>query len=204
MAANLKMPIAGSVLWQPHSVTRAQREKKNGHRSAVVWLTGLPGSGKSTIAHAVEESLHRLGFQTVVLDGDNIRHGLCADLGFSIPDRNENVRRAGEVAKLFLETGHVVLVALVSPLRGAREQVRQTLPAGDFIEVYCRCPLDVCQERDPKGMYRKAANGTIAQFTGVSSPYEEPLAPALTLATGEEQIEESVGRLTRLLLARIK
>lgn len=188
------------MVWQPHSVSREQREKKNGHRGAVVWLTGLPGSGKSTIAHAVEENLHRLGFQTAVLDGDNIRHGLCADLGFSIPDRNENVRRTGEVAKLLAEMGVVVMVALVSPIRDARDKVRQALPAGDFIEVYCSASLAVCKERDPKGMYAKAGNGVIAEFTGVSSPYEAPGNPDLILDTGDAPIGEAADRLTQFLL----
>lgn len=189
-------------MWHSSGVTREQREKKNGHRGAVVWLTGLPGSGKSAIAHAVEENLHRLGFQTVVLDGDNIRHGLCADLGFSVSDRNENVRRVGEVAKLFLDLGVVVFVALISPMRSAREKVRQSIPDGDYIEIYCSCPLAICRERDPKGMYAKAESGTIAEFTGISSPYEAPLDPSLILDTGNERVEESVNRLTRFLLAR--
>ena len=169
----------------------------------VVWLTGLPGSGKSTIAHAVEANLHQLGFQTAVLDGDNLRHGLCADLGFSISDRNENVRRVGEVAKLMLDHGVVVLVALVSPIRSAREQVRQLFVSGDFIEVYCNSPLSVCRQRDTKGLYAKAENGTIPDFTGVSSPYEPPLTPALTLDTGNEYREASVQRLTEFLLGKL-
>lgn len=191
-------------MWHSYAVTREQREKKNGHRGAVVWLTGLPGAGKSTIAHAVEESLHHSGFQTAVLDGDNIRHGLCADLGFSVADRNENVRRTGEVAKLFLEQGIVVLVALVSPIREARDKIHKLLPVGDFIEVYCSCPLPVCKERDPKGMYAKAESGTIPEFTGVSSPYEAPLDPALVLDTGNESIEASADRLTQLLMSKLR
>ena len=146
-------------MWHSYAVTREQREKKNGHRGAVVWLTGLPASGKSTIAHTVEKNLHHLGVQTVVLDGDNIRHGLCADLRFSISD-------------------------------------------GDFIEIYCNCPLPVCRERDPKGMYAKAESGAIAEFTGISSPYEAPLDPALILDTGNESVEECVNRLTQFLLGR--
>lgn len=191
-------------MWQTYAVTRELREKRNQHRGAVVWLTGLPGSGKSTIARSVEERLHQSGFQTVVLDGDNIRHGLCADMGFSAADRNENVRRTGEVAKLFLEQGTVVLVALVSPIRSAREQVRLLIPDGDFIEIYCSCPLPVCQERDPKGMYAKAANGTIADFTGVSSPYEAPLAPALIIETSHEGAEDSVQRLFLFLQNKLQ
>ncbi len=197
-------PATRNVKWHTHAVTREQCEKKNGHRGAVVWLTGLPGSGKSTIAHAAEEKLHQLGIRTAVLDGDNIRHGLCADLGFSISDRNENIRRVGEVARLFLEQGIVVLVALVSPIREARDRIRLSLPAEDFIEVYCNCPLPVCKERDPKGMYAKAESGAIPEFTGISSPYEAPLAPALILDTGNENPAESAYRLTLLLLDHLK
>lgn len=189
-----------NVVWHSHTVNQKQREHKNGHRGAVVWITGLPGSGKSTIAHATEEKLHHFGFQTVVLDGDNLRHGLCSDLGFSIRNRNENARRTGETAKLFLEQGFIVLVALVSPSRIAREKARQLIPSGDFVEVYCRCPISVCIERNPKGLHTKAKNGLIPEFTGISSPYEEPLNPELTLNTKKEQIEESVNRLTSFLL----
>lgn len=196
-------PATRNLKWHAHVVTREQREKKNGHRGAVVWLTGLPGSGKSTISHAVEINLHQLGFQTVVLDGDNIRHGLCADLGFSISDRNENIRRVSEVARLFLAQGTVVIVALISPLRNAREKVRRSIPKGDFIEVYCNCPIPVCRERDPKGLYAKAESGMLSEFTGVSSPYESPLAPELTLKTGNERVEESVDRLTQFLFSQL-
>lgn len=200
---NNETATPGNVIWQPCAVTREQREKRNGHRGAVVWLTGLPGSGKSTIARAVDENLHYAGLQTIVLDGDNIRHGLCADLGFSVPDRNENVRRVGEVAKLFLELGIVVLVALVSPIRSAREQVRKSISDGNFIEIYCKCPLPICRERDPKGLYVKAESGTISEFTGITSPYEEPLDPALILNTGNESPPESVEHLTQFLLRKI-
>lgn len=193
----------GNVVWHSSAVTRVLREKKNGHRGAVVWLTGLPGSGKSTIAHGVEENLHQLGFQTAVLDGDNLRHGLCDDLGFSVSDRNEHVRRAGETAKLLLDLGMVVFVALVSPIQNAREKIRWLTPSGDFVEIYCKCPLSVCRERDPKGLYAKAESGVIPEFTGISAPYEEPPDPALILDTGNERIEESVNRLTQFLLSRI-
>lgn len=192
------------VVRQPLSVTRKQHEIINGHRGAIVWLTGLPGSGKSTIACAVEEKLHMSGFNTVVLDGDNLRHGLCADLGFSVADRNENIRRVGELAKLYIEQGAVIIVALVSPIRSAREKIRQSLSAEDFLEVYCRCPLSVCEERDPKGMYALARDGRIANFTGVSSTYEEPLDPALILNTGKESIEKSVDHLTQLLMGKLR
>jgi adenylylsulfate kinase len=205
LISNRKTPETNAnVTWQASAVTREQREKRNGHRGMVVWLTGLSGAGKSTIAHRVEQHLHHVGIQTLVLDGDNIRHGLCADLGFSVADRNENVRRTSEVAKLFLEQGAVVLVALVSPMRDARKQARQAFAGDDFVEVYCKCPLSVCKERDPKGLYAKVANGTITEFTGISSPYEEPLDPALTLDTEHESAAESAHRLSEFLLARMR
>ncbi|WP_240538479.1 adenylyl-sulfate kinase [Rhodoferax sp. PAMC 29310] len=178
----------------------AQHEACSGHPGAVVWLTGLPGSGKSTLARAAQQNPHLAGFRTVLLDGDNLRHGLCSDLSFSVDDRNENVRRTGEVARLFLETGVVAIVALVSPMRAARDAVRCLLPEGAFFEMYCQCPVTVCRGRDPKGHYPKAEKGTISDFTGVSSPYEISLAPALQLNTGAESVEEFVERLTRALL----
>lgn len=183
---------------------REASESDTDHRGAVVWLTGLPGSGKSSIAFAAEAQLLRDGFRVVVLDGDELRRGLCADLGFSVADRNENVRRVGEVARLFMRQGTVVLVALVSPVRSARDQLRQTFDAHDFMEVYCQCPLDVCRQRDPKGMYARAAQGLIPAFTGVSAPYEEPLAPTLTLNTAQEGLDASVERLTGLLLQHLR
>lgn len=195
-------PARTHIVWQTAAVTRVQHERQNGHRGMVVWLTGLPGSGKSSIAHAAQQQLHQLGFQTTVLDGDNIRHGLCADLGFSVAERNENVRRVGEVAKLLVEMGAVVFVALVSPIREARDRVRRLFAEGDFIEVYCHCPLPVCKQRDPKGLYLQAEEGRIAAFTGVSSPYEAPLSPALRLDTDHERVEESVQRLTQFLRDR--
>lgn len=197
------MTQCANVVWQVAAVTRQQRETRNGHPGMLIWLTGLPGSGKSTIAHAVEAHLHRLGLHSVVLDGDNLRHGLSADLGFSVADRNEHVRRTGEVARLFLAQGTVVLVALVSPLRSARDSVRQSMGAGDFLEVYCRCPLPVCQARDPKGLYAKAERGIVAEFTGISSPYEAPLDPALTLDTANESIERCVQQLSQFLLKKL-
>jgi adenylylsulfate kinase len=191
---------AANVVRHATSIPREQREKRNGHRGAVVWLTGLPGCGKSTIAHAVEQNLHQLGLQTAVLDGDNVRLGLCADLGFSVDDRSEHARRVAETAKLFLEQGMVVLVALVSPLRSIRDQARRIVPPGDFLEIHCSCPQSICQQRDPKGLYAKAQRGEIAEFTGVSAAYEAPLEPALLLDTENEAVEDSVRRLTRLIL----
>ncbi len=195
--------VRRDVEQHPSALSGDRRGWHSGHKGYVVWLTGLPGSGKSTIAHAVEVNLLRSGFHTVVLDGDNIRHDLCADLGFSIADRNENVRRVGKVAKLFLDRGTLVFVAFISPMRSAREKIKASLPDGDFIEIYCKCPLDVCRQRDPKGLYAKADSGMIAEFTGVSSPYEEPRDPALILNTDYESVEESTNRLAQFLRDRL-
>lgn len=201
---NNAVQVHQDVVWHASPLSRDTRELRNRHKGKVVWLTGLPGSGKSTIAHAVEARLHAAGMQTAVLDGDNIRHGLCADLGFSIDDRNENVRRVGEVARIFLAQGTIVFVALVSPIRSAREKIRQMLPDGDFVEIYCECTLAICQDRDPKGLYAKAAKGLIPEFTGISSPYEAPFNPAMILATGQENIDESADKLIRFLCERLQ
>ena len=174
----------------------------NGHKSVILWFTGLSGSGKSTLAHAVEEQLHEMKCRTFVLDGDNIRHGLCGDLGFSDEDRVENIRRIGEVAKLFLEAGVISLTAFISPFRSDRERVRNLVPHGDFLEIYCHCPLEVCEERDVKGLYKKARAGEIKAFTGIDSPYEEPQAPELTVDTGSESLEESTNKVIELLRER--
>jgi adenylylsulfate kinase len=182
---------------------RAEQEARNGHKAAVVWLTGLPGSGKTTLAFAVCTALQESGMQAVVLDGDKLRDGLCADLGFSVQDRLENMRRVGEVAKLFMMQGTVALVALVSPVRSARDRISASLSDGDFYEVYCSSPLEVCKARDPKGMYAKAEKGLIADFTGVSAPYEAPLAPALTVNTGSEPVHTSVQGLLAFLRPRL-
>ncbi len=193
-----------NIVWCSHLEKRIHREVTQGHRGQVVWLTGLSASGKSTLARIVDENLSNSGLQTVVLDGDNLRHGLCSDLGFSIADRDENVRRIGEVAKLFLEQGFVVLVALVSPIRETRYKVRCSFSDADFVEVHCKCDLAICRERDPKGLYAKADNGKIAEFTGVTSPYEDPTNPELILHTGEQTIEESVNCLLTLVLSKVK
>ncbi len=174
---------SSNVFWHQPAIRRADREAQSGHCSGVIWITGLSGAGKSTLAHAVEERLHRLGFRTYVLDGDNMRHALCGDLGFSAKDREENIRRAGEVAKLFVDAGVIVLTAFISPYRADRDRVRGMMADGDFLEIYCRCPLDVCEDRDVKGLYKRARAGEVKQFTGISSPYEEPLAPALVVDT---------------------
>lgn len=196
------MSIKHNVVWHAASVTRARREVLNGHRAAVVWFTGLSGAGKSTIAHATEERLFRLGCRTFVLDGDNIRHGLCSDLGFSAEDRRENLRRIGEVVKLLTEAGMISLAAFVSPFRQDRERVRSRLPHGDFLEVYCKCSLETCEQRDTKGLYRRARAGEVAEFTGISSPYEEPLNPDLVLDTDRLDIERCVDQVVELLAAR--
>ncbi|SAL72116.1 adenylylsulfate kinase [Caballeronia peredens] len=197
-------PSGADLVRHPVAISRDQRERKQGHRGQVVWITGLPGSGKSTIAYAIDRRLNIEGIESVVLDGDALRIGLCSDLGFSCEDRNENVRRAAEVARLFLERGMVVVVALVSPLREARERAREIVSATDFLEVFCSCPLVVCQQRDPKGHYARAKAGSMTQFTGVSSPYEMPLAPDVVLDTENESIEACVERVSTTVLERIR
>jgi adenylyl-sulfate kinase len=172
-----------NVVWHASLVSLEQREMANHHKAAVVWLTGLPSSGKSTTAHRVEQILFQSGFQTTVLDGDNIRHGLSADLGFSPAERAEHLRRIGELAKLFFESGMIVLCAFVSPTRASRDRVRSLVPAGRFFEVYCDCPREICERRDPKGFYARARAGSLPNYTGVNAPYEAPEHPELTLDT---------------------
>ena len=189
------------VVWHHATVTRERREHLHGHRGVVLWFTGLPSSGKSTIAHAAEERLHQMRCRTFVLDGDNVRHGLCGDLGFSESDRAENIRRVGEVTKIFVEAGTIVLTAFVSPFRRDRERARNLLP-GEFLEIYCNCPIEICEQRDPKGHYQRAREGRIKDFTGVSAPYEEPGDAELVLHTARLSIEESVERVLKLLRDR--
>jgi adenylylsulfate kinase len=198
----MKKEGAKDIVWHHATVTRARRETLNGHRGAVLWFTGLPGAGKSTLAHAVEERLHQAACRTFVMDGDNVRHGLCGDLGFSAADRVENVRRIAEVAKLFLEAGTIVMTAFISPFRADRERARALFPHGDFLEIYCACPLAECERRDVKGMYRRARAGEISMFTGIDSPYEEPRDAELTVATGTLALEASVDAVIDLLRAR--
>lgn len=180
------------IVWHHATVTRIRREALNGHRGAILWFTGLSSSGKSTLAHAVEEELHQNGYRTFVLDGDNIRHGLCSDLGFTPEDRIENIRRVGEVAKLFMQAGIIVLTAFISPYRVERERVRGLVEHGDFIEIYCDSPVEICESRDVKGLYKKARAGLIPEFTGISSPYETPLNPELIVSTGKTSLESCV------------
>jgi len=190
------------IVWHHSTISRAQREKLNGHRSCVLWFTGLSGAGKSTLAHAVEERLHRIGYRTFVLDGDNVRHGLCSNLGFSDADRQENIRRIGEVAKLMIEAGVIVMTAFISPFRADREAARNLMPHGDFLEIYCKASLEVCEGRDVKGLYRKARAGEIANYTGIDSPYEEPAKPELLVETGRQTLEDSVAAVLSLLQLR--
>lgn len=191
--------VSGNVVWHHATVTRARRETQNGHRGAILWFTGLSGAGKSTLAHEVEERLHQMGCRTFVLDGDNVRHGLCGDLGFSAEDRVENIRRIGEVAKLFMEAGVIVLTAFISPFRADRDKVRAMVKPGEFVEIYCQCPIEVCEQRDAKGLYKKARAGEIVQFTGISSPYEAPDKPELTVDTSRQSLDECVRQVIAML-----
>ncbi len=199
-------PAPGSIdphlRWHPQRVTRAMREARNGHRSVLVWFTGLPSSGKSTLAHGLEERLFEERRSAYVLDGDNVRHGLCRDLGFDEQDRAENIRRIGELANLFMDAGIIALAAFVSPYEADRRKVRELVGAENFIEVYCRCPLAVCESRDEKGNYAKAKAGVIAHFTGISAPYEAPASPDLALDTDRSGIEESIAAVLSLLRQR--
>jgi len=190
---------SSNVVWHQAAVARADREKANGHKGVVLWFTGLSGSGKSTLAHAVEERLHAMGAKTFVIDGDNVRHGLCGDLSFSDEDRVENIRRVGEVAKLFVESGLITLTAFISPFRSDRARVRSLLHQGDFIEVYCNTPLEVCESRDVKGLYAKARAGDIPAFTGISSPYEAPEAAEIVANTGTEPLQSCVDQVIKRL-----
>ncbi len=183
---------AKNIIWHHASVNRQERAAKLGHKSAILWFTGLSGSGKSTVANAVNLALFEKGIASYVLDGDNIRHGLCKDLGFSDLDREENIRRIGEVAKLFLDAGIIVLTAFVSPFRADREKARSLVKKQEFFEIYCAADLETCEKRDPKGLYAKARTGEIKDFTGISSPYEEPLKPEIALNTGTQQLHNCV------------
>ncbi len=192
---------ATNITWHDHQISRGEREKQNGHRGAVLWFTGLSASGKSTLANAVAGALFERGCQTYVLDGDNIRHGLNGDLGFSPEDREENIRRIGELGTLFADAGMIVLTAFISPYRADRRKARDI--AGDaFIEVYVKCDLGVCEQRDPKGLYKKARAGEIPQFTGISAPYEEPEKPELVIDTSHGTPEECAALAVRYIEER--
>ena len=181
-----------NIKWHELTVDRQKLENMRGHKGIVIWFTGLSGSGKSTLANALNEALHLNGISTFVLDGDNIRHGLCKDLGFSDQDREENIRRIGEVANLFMNAGIVTITAFVSPFKADREKVRAIVGKNDFIEVYCAASLEVCENRDTKGLYKRARSGEITEFTGISSPYEIPIEPEVIVNTGSLDLQESV------------
>jgi len=191
-----------NTVWHNATVTRERREHQNRHKSAILWFTGLSGSGKSTLAHSVEERLYQLGCRTVVLDGDNVRHGLCSDLGFSRQERTENIRRVGEMSKLFLDAGLIALTAFISPFRKDREFVRNLVGTDKFIEIYCECPVETCETRDVKGLYKRARAGEIKEFTGISSSYEIPESPDLVLDTARNPISMCVAEIITLLSTR--
>ena len=175
-----------------HEITKGDRRSLNNHGSLILWFTGLPSSGKSTIANELEKKLITLGTRTYILDGDNVRMGLCKDLGFSEEDRGENIRRIGEVSKLFIDAGCIVLSAFVSPYIKDRDAVRELVEEGEFVEVFVDAPLEVCEERDVKGLYKKAREGIIKGFTGIDDPYEAPLNPEITIDTSELSLDEGV------------
>jgi len=181
-----------TIVWQDHHITQEERANHKQQSPCVIWLTGLSGSGKSTIANALEAKLFALGKHTYLLDGDNIRHGLTRDLGFSDSDRIENIRRIGEVAKLFVDAGMIVITAFISPFQSERDRVRALVNEGEFIEIFIDTPLEVCEQRDPKGLYQKARTGEIPHFTGISSPYEMPLFAEISIKTDEYTIHQSV------------
>ena len=181
-----------NTIYHNATVTRQRRNQLNKHKSVVIWFTGLSGSGKSTLAHSVEEELHNLGCRTYVLDGDNVRHGLSSNLTFSDDDRKENIRRIGEVAKLMMEAGVIAITAFISPFNKDRNLVRQLLPQGDFIEIFCKASLETCESRDVKGLYKRARAGEIKNYTGIDSAYEAPDNPELIIDTEGDLLEESV------------
>ncbi len=193
------MAKSENVVWQEQAVSRKQREEQNRHKSFVIWFTGLSGSGKSTLANAVEAKLYELDCRSFVFDGDNVRHGLCGDLSFSEEDRAENIRRVAEMSRLFIEAGVIALTAFISPFRSDRRKVRDLMPEGDFIEVYCDCSLDTCEQRDVKGLYKKARAGIIKNYTGISSPYEEPELAEVVVNTDSLSVEESADLIMRYL-----
>ena len=194
MATNEKNIVLHSA-----KVTRSMREAQNNHRALLLWFTGLSGAGKSTLAHAVEERLHQKGCRTFVLDGDNVRFGLCSDLGFSNDDRKENIRRIAEAGKLMVEAGVIAMTAFISPFRADREKARALFPQQDFVEIYCNADLETCESRDVKGLYQRARKGEVKEFTGISSPYEPPQNPELIINTGAQSLETCVDQVMDFL-----
>jgi adenylylsulfate kinase len=190
---------ATNITWHKPLVTQADRELRNGYKGAVLWLTGLPSSGKSTLAHEVERLLFERGCSSYVLDGDNVRHGLNKNLGFSPEDRKENIRRLGEVAKLFADAGMIVITAFISPYREDRDQARSLNEPGRFFEIHCACSISECEKRDPKGLWQKARSGELPEFTGVSAPYEEPEAAEIVVETDKLCLEDCAGMILRQL-----
>ncbi len=188
-----------NIYWHEGIISREDRERLKGHKGVTVWLTGLSGSGKSTIAHKLEEKLFELGCHTFVLDGDNIRFGLNKDLGFSRDAREENIRRVGEVAKLFTLAGIINITAFISPYISDRKKAREIQKDGDFIEVFVNCPINICEQRDPKNLYKKARNGLIKEFTGIDDPYEEPENPEIILYTDKESLDDCVNKIISYL-----
>jgi adenylylsulfate kinase len=186
------MSTQPNTVWHDSSITKEDRRKQNNHSSFVLWFTGLSGSGKSTIANALAKKLYEQNIRNYVLDGDNIRNGLNRDLSFSDEDRSENIRRISEVSKLFVDNGTVVLTAFISPFIQDREKAKEIVSEEEFIEIFVSCPIEECEKRDPKGLYSKARKGEIPDFTGIDSPYEEPVSPALTIQTNEKNVSESV------------
>ncbi|MEK4172064.1 adenylyl-sulfate kinase [Lysinibacillus sp. FSL L8-0312] len=191
--------MSSNIVWHEASITKEERRSKNKHQSFILWFTGLSASGKSSVANAFARRLFERGNQAFVLDGDNVRHGLNKDLGFDEFGRKENIRRIGEVSKLFIESGQIVLTAFISPYREDRQVVRGLVDDGEFLEVYVKCSVETCEKRDPKGLYKKARNAEITNFTGISAPYEEPENPEIILNTEQHSIEECVEQLTKIL-----
>lgn len=198
----MNQPRATHVYWHYGDVSRLDREKQNGHRGFTLWFTGLSASGKSTLAIATERALFDRGYRTYILDGDNIRHGLNANLGFSQKDRRENIRRISEVAKLFTDCGVINLTAFISPFRKDRENARKIFAEGDFIEIFVDCPLEICEKRDPKSIYKKARSGLIKDFTGIDSPYEPPVNPDLRIYTDQMSVGVCVNKILNYLSER--
>ncbi|KID54564.1 adenylylsulfate kinase [Pseudoalteromonas luteoviolacea] len=188
-----------NIVWHNYAVEKTHRSELKGHKPVILWFTGFSGSGKSTVANALESALHQSGVHTYLLDGDNVRHGLCKDLGFSDTDRIENIRRVGELSKLMVDAGLIVLTAFISPFQAERDMVRDLVEDGEFIEVFLDTPLEVCEQRDPKGLYKKARAGEIKHFTGIDSEYQPPVAPEIRLNTGENSLEQSVQQLVDYL-----
>jgi len=198
----MENPKSQNITWHHSIITKEDRERLLGQKGVTLWFTGLSRSGKSTLATETEKRLFEMGYITFILDGDNIRHGLNKNLGFSPEDREENIRRIGEVAYLFRQAGIINMTAFISPYRADREKARDLAKEGEFIEIFCRCSVEACEKRDEKGLYKKARAGEIAEFTGISAPYEEPENPEIILETDKESVEESVQKVIAFLVER--